>query len=533
MKAARRTLFRNVRPFVPGREVDELACVMVEGHHILAVVPARDVSTFDADATMVVDGAGATLLPGFIDAHFHLYQGLLELGVHWLREDLSIQEISASIRAYIRSHPAKTHYIVRGLSHGVFKSLEVPVRRFLDSLTADRPLILYSYDDHIAWANSIALERAGIARGMATRGNSCIVLDQDGYASGELRELDAYLPVQNILPPAAEVEVAAYATEGMRLISSCGISSVHNMNGNEEELAALQRLEESNALSVRVYCPRSIVPGDPTFPAQEAIRMRDSCKGRLVRSGAIKIFLDGIIEQQTASLLSPYCNAGGRCGEANYTRQQLQDLCRQADDLGLQLFIHSIGDGATRMALDVFASLRKEGGLIDSRPRLEHLEVVAPEDIGRFKSLGVVASLQPLHWQMASEDLEWQALLGPDRLKSIYPWRSLAESGVPVAFGSDWNVAPCSPLLGLTAALRRAGVLGTPQQNELLRRLLLHYTADAAYAEFEEQHKGKIAAGYLADLCLLDGDLFSQQREPASFKVALTMCDGRITHSVL
>lgn len=524
-------LIRNVRPYGAHLASNELQSVLIDDRFVIAVGPAAELAGRRAIAR-TIDGAGATLLPGFIDSHFHLLEGALESSALWFRDLSHRDALRGEVAQYLCTHPATQFVIVRGLGHELFKDLPLPVRSFLDGVVADRPLLCMSFDDHMGWANTAALSVSGILYGAQTLTGSTVVLDDSGKATGELREPGAYRLVLDSAPKPNDAQRALLLQTAMRSMARAGITSVHNMNGDPQELAVYLDFERRGVLLQRIHCPLSLRSGDSRIDLSLALAMRSQCHGDMVRSNSVKMFLDGVIEQGTAFMLDPYSDGTSSRGAPNYSYQEFSSLARSIHAEGMQILVHSIGDAATRMALDILASLHRIDAR-DARHRIEHLEVVHPEDIKRFAEFGIIASLQPLHWHMAMHDADWQKKVGVSRMRTIYPWRELGEMGARVVFGSDWNVAPFDPLAALTVALERSGAESSAARTVELNKLLRHYTVDAAYAEFQESVKGSIAPGFFADLCLLDGDLLEGSEDPAKFRPVLTICGGAITHDCL
>jgi predicted amidohydrolase YtcJ len=405
-------------------------------------------------------------------------------------------------------------------------------RHHLDALVADRPLILFAYDHHTVWANTRALELGGLLHsGEPVGPNSEIVRGPDGLATGELRESGAYGPLRDLIPPPDGVEKRTWLRAGLAQAARLGVTSVHNMDGNAEQMALYAALEDLGQMTLRLYVPSDIKPETPPEALQVAAELKAAYQSDKVRAGSVKFFMDGVVEGYTALLLSPYPERPHSLGDANYSAEHFAAMAREADRLGLQIIVHAIGDGAVRRTLDGYAAAQRANGRRDSRHRVEHIELLHPDDLPRFKSLGVVASMQPLHAPVsgASGDA-WLARAGSGYWPSAFQWRGLRDSGARLVFGSDWPVVSQDPLRGLHAALTRQPYApGLPDQRQTLAEALAAYTRDAAYAEFQEHSKGQLRAGFLADLVLLSHDLFSLPAEEISqVNPVLTVCDGEI-----
>ena len=337
-----------------------------------------------------------------------------------------------------------------------------------------------------------------------------------------------------LIPEADETERRTWLIEGMAQAAALGITSIHNMRGNATKAAVYAALEDMSEMTLRIYVPYLVDPETPVAAlADEAIALRDNFQSSHVRSNCIKIFMDGVIESYTALMLEDYAGAPGNKGSANFTAEQFNRIAVEADRLGLQIFVHAIGDAAVRRTLDGYELARKVNGARDSRHRVEHIETIHPDDIPRFAELDVIASFQPLHSPLSIDDPDvWPSRVGPERWRYSFAWNDLRAAGAKFAFGSDWPVVSQSPILGIYAALNRQPWRpGLPDQRQTLAETIAAYTRDAAYAEFQENEKGMIRVGMLADLALMSEDIFATPPEEfPRVLVLLTMCDGRIVH---
>jgi predicted amidohydrolase YtcJ len=305
------------------------------------------------------------------------------------------------------------------------------------------------------------------------------------------------------------------------------------MDGDLAKLAIYQAAEQAGDLTLRVYVPYDITPATQPDQIAEAAAMQAACSGSLVRAGAVKFFMDGVIEGYTGLLLEPYADRPECLGDANFTPEQFNRLATEADRLGMQIFVHAIGDLAVRRTLDGYAAARAANGTRDSRHRVEHIELIHPADLARFAELGVIASMQPYHAPIPPDyGIVWCERVGRQRWQRSFAWRQLRDAGALLAFGSDWPVVTQNPLIGLQAAITRsAWAADVPAQAIPLAEALVAYTRNAAYAEFQEQHKGMLRAGMLADLVLFEQDLTAlPPTEIQQARVHTTVCDGQIVY---
>ncbi len=506
--------------------------VAVRGRQIVWVGDAADAPAWQGTMTRLIDAHGCTLMPGFIDSHFHLFWGSLELGDIQLNQVHSFEQVAEVVRQFAYAHPDHPWLVGQGLIYNLGPDRQPLTRHQLDALVADRPLIVFAYDGHTAWANTQALRRANLlAHAQAIGPNSQIVLGPDGLANGELREPGAFSPVQQLIPPPSEARKRALLRQGLALAARYGVTSVHNMDGREGQIHLYAALEEAGELTLRVYVPYDVTPETAPEVLAEAAALRQTYHSPMLRSGCVKFFMDGVIESYTGLLLDDYAGQPGQRGGANYSAAHFAQMAGEADRLGLQIFVHAVGDGAVRRSLEGFEAAQQANGLRDSRHRIEHIELIHPADVPRFAHLGVIASMQPAHAPLtAHTDDVWPLRVGEARWERSFAWQTLRAGGARLVFGSDWPVASQNPLEGVYAALnRQPWAPGQPDQRQTLVETLMAYTRDAAYAEFQEHRKGQVRAGMLADLVLLSADLFATPPEEIrQVEPVLTMCDGRI-----
>ncbi|MEN9937269.1 MAG: hypothetical protein RLZZ387_3848 [Chloroflexota bacterium] len=516
-------------PAAPGAEA-----VAVRGERIALVGTNREALGVRGPATRVVDAAGCTLLPGIIDSHYHLLRGSLKLDGVRLGEAASFDKVARAVRAYAGAHPDVPWLAGYGVRYQALDGARQPFRSALDDLCPERPLLIFAFDGHTAWANTRALELGGLLRGGDPGAGSEIVLGDDGLATGELREPGAFGPLQALVPSPSAARARELLREGVAQASALGITSVHNMDGDMAQLELYRSLEAAGELTLRVYVPYSVEPHTRPEDLAEAAEMRRVAAGPLVRAGAAKFFMDGVAEGFTALLLDDYPGRPGHRGDAFYTAEHFSRMAAACDRLGLQIVVHAIGDAAVRRTLDGLQAAREANGPRDSRHRVEHIELIHPDDLPRFRELGVIASVQPYHAPVPpGYGPVWLERVGRERWRHSFAWADLRDAGAHLAFGSDWPVVSQSPWLGLHAAVARCPwAPGLPSQAVSLDEALRAYTSGAAYAEHQEREKGVLRAGMLADLVLLDCDLAASPPDGlAETRALLTVCAGRVVHS--
>ncbi|HLF90711.1 MAG TPA: amidohydrolase [Anaerolineales bacterium] len=540
-------LITNARIFTAtsGPTAEALA---VRGSRIVFVGSAAGAHAWRDPKTRLIDAGGRTLMPGFIDSHFHLLWGSLELCAAQLGEVRTLDDLGQVLLAYADDHPDQEWVHGQGLIYLTPPSISpLPLgmgdptplregvrgltRHHLDAIIAHRPVAVTAYDGHTVWANTLALKKAGILHGGVVGPGSEIVMGADGRATGELRERGASHYVDDLIPEPTEPEKRALLHRGLKLAASLGITSVHNMDGEMEQLTRYMALEDTGELTLRIYVPYTIRPETPIEALSEAVEMAQANPGEMARGGAVKFFMDGVIESYTALMLDDYTGAPGNKGSALFTAEHFTRMATEADRLGLQIFVHAIGDAAVRRTLDGYESARRTNGKRDSRHRVEHIEVVHPDDLPRFAGLGVIASMQPLHAPLSVSGYDlWPSRVGVERWDRSFAWNLVRNAGAKLVFGSDWPVVSQSPIRGLHAALnRQPWQEGLANHRQTLEQALLAYTRDAAYAEFKEHEKGMLKPGYLADLVLLSEDIFEVPPEEIErVHPEMTMVDGRV-----
>ena len=519
-------IITNARVFTSDESNPHAEAVAIKGNRIIYVGDNAGVGFLRGDKTHLIDGQGHTLTPGFIDTHVHLLWGSIWMGNAQLQNVRTRDDLETVLTEFADSNKTDPWIVGRGIRYSI-----VSTRRELDGIMVDRPIYIGAFDGHTAWANTKALDMAGILNADPDEmANGIIVRDENGVATGELRESDAMHAVLDLIP----LPDAARKRELLKLaiheFNKTGITSVHNMNGDMEELMAYAALEDAGEMNMRVYVPYHVKPETTEEMLAEAAEM-SKVKMDYVRGGAAKFFMDGVWESYTAYNIHPYADEPDTKVEPIFSLEHFTRMASLCDQMGLQIAVHCCGDGAVRQTLDGFEAIQNTNGKRDSRHRVEHIEVCQPEDMPRFKELGVIASMQTSHAPFSvEEDMVWTKRTGPQRWPYSFAWRSLKNAGATLSLGSDWTVAPFDPIINIYVALNRKKYdESNPDQRLTLEECLLGYTRDAAYTEFMEKEKGQIKEGYLADLVLFSHDLFEVPPEDIrTAKPVLTIVDGRV-----
>ncbi len=524
----------NASVFTAGNQAEKVDAVATMGNRIIRTGTREACLELRGPATRLIDAGGRTLMPGFIDSHFHMLYGALNMDGMQLEPVTNFQDLSQVITEYASKHPEDTWLPGTGLKYINGPDMAPLNRHHLDALAADRPIYLNAYDGHTSWANTLALKMAGIFQGGDCGANSLIVLGEDGFANGEMREPGAYQPVSDLVPKPGEAQKRELLRQALNLTASLGVTSVHNMDGDLEKANLFAGFEKDGKLTCRIYLPYSISPETSLNDLEkEALKLKDAFPSGILRTGCVKFFLDGVIESYTGLLVDPYADDPSTNGAANYSAEHYTQMFVEADRLGLQIFTHAVGDLAVRRILDAAQAAARINGKRDSRHRIEHIELVHLADVPRFKELGVIASMQPLHAPGKVDEADvWPVRVGKQRWGQSFAWNHLRDAGAKLIFGSDWPVVNHNPMKGVSHALnRKAWLAGMPDHKQELTQTLLSYTRDGAFAEFQEEQKGQIKEGYLADLVLLSENIFSiPSQEQANVTAVMTFMNGNIVH---
>jgi predicted amidohydrolase YtcJ len=508
--------------------------VAVRGGRIVYVGSDGGIQAFIGPGTEVVDLAGRMVLPGFHDSHAHPISGGESLAECDLSDSTTMLGIAAMIHSCAVSHPDRPWVRGRGWPLPVFPGAN-PHKELLDSLVPDRPAYMRAADGHSAWANSRALALAGITRETPDPPDGRIERDpRTGEPSGTLREGATDL-ISRLLPDRTEAERRAALRLSLRLANRYGITSVYDASVDTTDLLTYQAMIVEDSLTARVVAALEVHP--TAGPAQVANleRLRERFKSARLRPVAAKIFADGVLESGTAALLEPYLGRPADRGHADYSPDSLKAIAIALDRAGFQIHVHAIGDRAIRMTLDALEAVRAANGPRDARPIMAHIELIEPQDIPRFRQLGVIADFQPL-WAYADDYITrlTEPQLGPARSRWLYPIGSLARNGAVIAGGSDWPVSSLNPLDAIQVAITRrspqagAGPAWIPEEVVDLPTILAAYTINGAYAFGQETETGSLEAGKAADLIVLDRNLFEIPAEQIhGVRVVRTMLEGK------
>lgn len=504
------------------------ACAIKDGK-FLAVGDSDSMDSFAGKHTEKIDLAGRLVLPGFNDAHVHFSDGgFYLLGIE-LRNARDEQDFTKKIKDYVGTIN-KGEWILGGnWDHEAWPSKKHPAKELIDDATKDNPVFVQRLDGHIGLANSLALKMAGITKDTPNPQGGEIAKDpKTGELTGILKDAAQSL-VYAVIPDYTKDQVKKAIIAAMKHANEFGVTSIQD-NSSAMDYEVYGQLLDKDELTVRVNAWRPI----GLYEEFAEIGIVPPYGNDMLRLGTMKVFVDGSMGAGTALFFEPYSDDPSTSGLPIYPEQELYDLIKKADATGLQIAAHAIGDRANAWILNAFEQAFAENGMREARHRVEHSQVVLPADIQRFHDLGIIASIQPSH---CIDDMRWAEKRIGDRVKHSYLFNSFVEAGVNIAFGTDWTVEPLNPMLGLYAAVTREFPEGGPEDGWFpdekisLAQAITFYTLGAAYAEFQEDVKGSIEAGKLADMVVLDKNLFEiPPKEILTTKTDLTVLGGKVVY---
>jgi predicted amidohydrolase YtcJ len=495
---------------------------------ILAVGSKDELDRYRDDKTQVIDAREGLIVPGLIDSHIHLIDGGLRLASVQLRDAGSRDEFVRRIADYAKKQPKGTWITGGDWDHTLWGG-ELPSRDWIDSVTPDNPVWINRLDGHMALANSAAMRAAKVGDDVKDVSGGEIVRDAAGRPTGMFKD-NALTLIDRAQPDPTLQQQLDATFAAMDYLAARGVTSVHHL-GTWPQLEVFRVAERRGPMKTRIYA---------CTPLGQWERLAKEVKARgrgndWLRIGGLKGYVDGSLGSHTAAFLEPFTDAPGDRGLLVNTEEDLEKWTAAADREGLQVVVHAIGDRAIRMQLDIFERVAKANGQRDRRFRIEHAQHIAPPDLPRFAKLGVIASMQPYH---AIDDGRWaERSIGAKRCETTYAFRSLLNSGARLAFGSDWYVAPPTPIEGIYAAVTRRTIDGknpsgwVPQQKINVEESLRAYTIDAAYAGFSESKLGSLEPGKLADIVVLDRNLFEVPPEELNtVPIRATIVGGKVVY---
>lgn len=543
-------IIMNARVLTMDPDHPRATAVAVGAARILAVGTDSQVMAHAGQWTRMVDAGGATLLPGFVESHAHLLIGASELDKLHLGSVQGAEALSRAFRVYADTNPDAPLLIAHGAGYDILP--DPLTRQDLDAVSPDRPIAIMAADHHTVWANTLALDKAGLLYGADMPHGHEVVLAPDGTATGELREFEAFaailalggqahlqLGIATGEEPDPSPDDAQRAADmdliraGLAHAARHGITSIVNMDGNRYTLDLLHEIERDGSLTARVKVPFHFKPHMDLTALDRATSMTQDFASDWLGSGFVKMFMDGVVDSRTAYMLQDYPGQPGHRAEPLFDPARFNAICIEADRRGLQIAVHAIGDAAVRQTADGYQAAAQTNGPRDSRHRIEHIELIDRADVPRLATLGITASIQPSHVPGAMDfpTSTMSQVFHRDRWQDAYLCASLVQTGARVAFASDWPVADISVLRGIQAAVTRQPFDGAQDQRLPLLDVLAAFTSGGAWAAHLDHLTGKITPGLAADLVLLGADIEAVPADRiGQIPVVMTIAGGRIVH---
>jgi len=537
------TVYRNGRIYTNDPESPWASAMLVRGEKILAVGDDDEVTALADKGAQIIDLEKHFVMPGFNDAHVHLGGA----GQDWLAVRLNgvqnVTELQKRVADGVAQHKEGEWITGSGWDHTFWPDKKFPNRQQLDAVSPKNPLILTHISGHVAVANSLALELAGVTKTTPNPAGGEIEKDAAGEPTGMLKEGAAMKLVWSKIPPPTLEQRRKGIELALADVAKNGVTSVQD-NSAWEDFLTYRAIKNDGKLFVRIT---EWLPFAAPLEKLEKMRREGGTTDPWLRTGALKLVSDGALGSRTAAMLAPYSDDSSTSGILTMEPEKIKALAIERDKAGFQLNFHAIGDRANRVSLDAFEAAAKANGPRDRRDRIEHAQVVALSDIPRFARLQVIASMQPSH---QTSDMRWaESRVGPERIKGAYAWATLQKFGVRLAFGTDYDVEPISPFRGLYACVTRELPTGGPERvSEGTKKIIIRgwqpqekisledciraYTSGSAYGEFMEGKKGELKAGEFADFIVLSNDLTKvEPREYTNTTVLRTVVGGKTVYS--
>jgi len=476
----------------------------------------------------VIDVSGATILPGLTDAHGHLYGLGLKLDVVDLTETQSMDEIVSRTKERAARAAAGEWIQGRGWDQNDWPDKQFPTAAQIDAAITDHPVWLKRVDGHAGVANSAAINAAGITASTADPSGGRIIRDASGNPTGVFVD-EAQQLIESKIPPVSFALRKERVLKAAQTIAANGLTEMHDAGADGDTIRAVKELIDEKRFPIRVY---TMVSDEPALVTEWLARGPLMEYGNRLTVRSIKVYADGALGSRGAALLAPYSDDPGNSGLILADTNHIADVAKRAIAAGFQVNTHAIGDRGMHNVIDGY---EQAGVSPEKRFRIEHFQVVAPRDFGRIATDGIIASMQPTH---ATSDMDWaETRVGPQRIRGAYAWRTVLKSGARLALGSDFPVEAVNPWFGIYSAVTRQDQKGNPrggwypEQRLTLPEAIRGFTADAAYAAFEEGTRGTIEPGKLADFTIVEGDVYSTRAsELWKTKVRMTVVGGEIVY---
>jgi len=474
---------------------------------------------------------GHFVMPGFNDAHVHIGSAAADMLAVRLNGAASVEELQKRVADAVSAHKEGDWITGSGWDHTLWPDKKFPNKQQLDAVAPKNPVLLRHISGHVAVANSAALRLASVTKNTPNPKGGEFERGDDNELTGMLKESPAIQLVAQYVPDPSPEQRRRGIEMALADIAKNGVTSVQD-NSDWDDFLVYRDLKEEGKLTVRIT---EWLHFTTDLSQLQNMRSEGGVTDPWLKTGALKMVTDGALGSRTAAMLAPYSDDPSTSGLLIMDANKLREMAIERDKAGFQLAFHAIGDRANRVALDVFDAVAKANGARDRRDRIEHAQVVAPEDLPRFAKLNVIASMQPSH---QTTDMRWaEQRVGPERIKGAYAWATLQKSGARLAFGTDYDVEPISPFRGLYACVTRelpeGGPEGgwQPQEKISLDDCIRDYTSGSAYAQFEEGRKGQLKTGYYADFVVLSNDLTKiPPSEYVKTRVLRTVVGGRTVY---
>ncbi|MCU1326847.1 MAG: Amidohydrolase 3 [Bryobacterales bacterium] len=518
-------IVRNARIYTVDSRTPTASAIAVRGGKIAAV--GDDLNAFEGAATKVIDAKGATIIPGLIDSHGHVTGLGASLEMLDLRGATSEAEIAGKVKAAAAKAAPGEWILGRGWDQNLWTTKQFPTAASITDAAPKNPVALTRIDGHASWVNRAAIDAADVNAGTKDPDGGRVMRDGGGRPAGVFIDTAQELVRRKVPPPSPE-QVLRQISRALAECARLGLTSVHDAGVTEAEITAYHALQQQGKMPVKVY---AMLSNSPALVDKWLARGPELGEFFTVRS--IKVYADGALGSRGAALLAPYADEKGSTGLVITGQAAIQAVAVKAAARGFQVNTHAIGDRGNRETLDAYAAALK--GPNDKRFRVEHAQMIAPEDFAKFQKFSIIASMQPTH---ATSDMGWAAdRLGPERVKGAYAWQTLMKLGVHLASGSDFPVELANPIDGFYAAVTRQDKQGKPaggwypEQRLSREEALRSWTLEGAYAAFEENSKGSLAPGKAADFVMLSNDIMTvPEAEILRTKVTMTVVDGKIVH---
>lgn len=508
-------IFKNANIWTGALDKPNAEAMAIKGDAIIAIGSLEDVKKFVGENTETIDLDGNFITPGFIDSHVHLLMGGNSLLSVQLRDVNTKEKFIKTIASFSEGLEPNQWMVEGNWDHTLWGG-ELPSKDWIDEFTKENPVAIYRMDGHMILANSAALKIAGIDENTPKVENGEIVKNPDGTPTGILKSEAMYL-VLNKIPELTASQKEKAIKSAQKYLHSNGVTSIHDVDslGGFE---VLQKMYTNNELKIRVYS------ANPLYK-WEALSNKEKVTNKWLKNGLLKGFVDGSLGSHSAAFKEPYSDKPEDRGILTVTIDSLETWITKADEKNFQITVHAIGDMANEVLLNTYENVIQSNGDRDRRFRIEHAQHLDQKDISRFSELNVIASMQPYH---AIDDGRWaEDLIGPERIKTTYAFKSLLDANTTLVFGSDWPVAPASPIYGIYAAITRQTLDNkhpngwVPEEKITVEQALMAYTRNAAYGSFDEKIKGTLEIGKLADFVVLSEDLITM--EPTKLKDVLVL----------